>query len=184
MAEEVTNPASETNPAPVETAKTTTAPEIFSPEGWTAPEGMEVDKASLDTFGALAKEHGLTKAQGEALLGLHGDLAKKAMEAQAEAWAGLQKQWQDEARADKDIGGSKLTAEVLPAIAKVLDQFGGPEVRQALDVTGAGNNPAIIKMLFKVANAITEGGAVKGNPVVTEKKSMASLFYPSMTETK
>jgi len=146
---------------------------------------MEVDKTSLDAFGALAKEHNISKAQAEALLGLHGDLAKKAMEAQAEAWNGLQKQWQDEVRADKEIGGAKLTAEVLPAIAKVLDQFGGPEVRQALDVTGAGNNPAIIKMLYKVANAITEGGAVKGNPVVTaEKKSMAATFYPNMVENK
>lgn len=158
----------------------------FDPATYKAPEGVELDPEAFKAFGEAAKAQGLTQPQAEAMISLHNELMAKAGTAMTTTWNDLQTKWQGEVRADKEIGGERLTSEVLPTIAKALDQFGGPDVRQAFDMTGAGNNPAIIKLLYGMAKAVTEGGPVKGNPVASQpsQKSMTELFYPSMTETK
>jgi hypothetical protein len=54
-------------------------------------------------------------------------------------------------------------------------------VKEALKITGGGNNPAIIKAFYKMAARLTEGSApVTGKPAA-EPKNPAKLLYGNST---
>lgn len=133
------------------------APEKYA--DFTAPEGFELDKATVDKFLPIAKELGLSQAGAQKLVDFQSELSKQASEAGVQLWMDTQKQWVDEIKADKDIG-HKLP-EVKTTISKAIDSVLGPELapafREAMDFTGAGNNPAFIKGFFKFAQRFTEG---------------------------
>ena len=73
--------------------------------------------------------------------------------------------WTKEVMADPEIGGAKL-AEVKTNVARAMAQYGNPdEIKAALNETGAGSNPVIIRFLNKMASALGEGTPVtNGNP--------------------
>ena len=75
----------------------------------------------------------------------------------------LRTQWREELKADKDIGG-KLD-QVRVEIGRGLDRL-PPAVRDnfkaAMDMTGAGDHPAVIKAIHAFASLIGEGTHVSG----------------------
>jgi hypothetical protein len=81
------------------------------------------------------------------------------------AWAEQNTKWQNEVKADQELGGAKLD-EVKQTISKVLDntELSDPKVREVLDFTGAGNHPAIIRTFYRWAQKLSEGGSVAGEP--------------------
>lgn len=151
--------------------------EPLTAEAITVPEGFNVDEPSMGKFLEIANELGLSKEGATKLVGLQAELAKQASEAGSKLWEDTQKQWQDQVRADQEIGGTKLE-ENLSHVAKLLDTFGSPEVRQAFDITGAGNHPAVIKFLVKIGKELGEGGPISGSPS-TAPRDAASLLYPN-----
>lgn len=161
-------------PKPAEPAK---AAEPLTKEALTFPEGFTADETATGKFLEIANELGLSKEGASKLVGLQAELAKQASEAGSKLWEETQSQWQDQVRADPEIGGTKLQ-ENLGVIAKLLDSHGNAEVRQAFDITGAGNNPAVIKFLIKVGKELGEGGPVSGRPG-TAPSDPASILYPN-----
>lgn len=151
--------------------------EPLTAEAITIPEGFQVDEASRGKFLEIANELGLSKDGANKLVGLQAELAKQASEAGSKLWEDMQKQWQDQVRADPEIGGTKLD-ENLSHIAKLLQTHGNDEVRQAFDVTGAGNHPAVIKFLVKLGKELGEGSPVSGRPS-TAPQDAASILYPN-----
>ena len=63
----------------------------------------------------------------------------------------------------------------------VLGQELGAEFRKAMDFTGAGNHPAVVKGLAKAFTMLTEGGHVPGD-VSKGKQNMATVFFPNSPE--
>lgn len=161
------------------------APELFDPAKLVLPEGMKAEGEVFDKFVNHIKETGLTTAQASALIGMHAEQVKSLVSAfqaqQADAWKNVNEAWVKEIRADPEIGGDKLEKEVVPAISSLINEFGGPEVRTALNLTGAGNNPALTRFLFKVASALSEGRHVQGNPPAAPPKTAAQILYPNHT---
>jgi hypothetical protein len=121
----------------------------------------------------------LTPAErAQKLVDIQTGLMTKVAEANYKAWTDLQDKWQEEVRADPEIGGEKL-APALGEISKLLDRYGSPELRLALTETGAGNHPQVVRFLHKLAKDLGEGGPVLGAPT-TAKESLADRMYPSM----
>jgi hypothetical protein len=89
----------------------------------------------------------------------------------------LQEQWSNEVNADPDVGGDKL-APTTGAIAKIIDKYGTKELRQAFDLTGAGNNLHVIKFLAKIAKDLTEPGPGPSSLPAGVEKSLAQKLYP------
>ena len=119
----------------------------------------EVDPEGLTAFQAAAKEAGLTQAQFQAL-GEHGAkiVAEQVARAQSEPyrlWHDTQKAWQAEIKADPEIGGAKL-AENVSFAARAIDALGGEDLRTALNITGAGNNPAIVRAMIKMGRMMAD----------------------------
>ena len=82
----------------------------------------------------------------------------------------------------------KVLAEIK---AEQLRRYPDPlaaEFRKAMDVTGAGNNPAFIRAFYKLAQKVTEGHIVtNGKPSPLGQtapdaapKSASGTFYPNL----
>lgn len=179
LATEQTN--NEADSAAENTNSETTAEEFvpITSEDITFPEGVEVDEAFRDEALAVFNNRELSpKEQMQALVDLQLKAAQSASETISKTWEDTQTQWRDEVKADKEIGGDKLP-EVLGRVGRLIDEYGTVEVKQAFDLTGAGNNVHVIRMLDKVAQKLTEGGPVSGTPATTNE-SVAKSLFPSM----
>lgn len=170
-------PSTNAEPAPAE------APVEFVPltaEAISIPEGFEIDAAQRDSFLSLANEHKIPAEVANKLVAFQADLTKAAAEKHSEAWAGYNQRQVAEVQADPEIGGEKLTKEVLPQISKLLNEYGSPALRDALTSSGAGNNIEVVRFLHKLAGKlVVEGSPVSGTPPQPET-SLAEMLYPSM----
>jgi len=146
-----------TEPAP--------APEPFDIEKITIPEGLSRDDALFGDFANIAKEHGLAGPVAQTLVDLAAKQVQAANQKLQASWDKQNSDWQAEVRADKEIGGDKLS-EVLQTFSKVASdpELSDPKFREALAFTGAGNHPAIVRTLARWAKALSEGGPVRGTP--------------------
>lgn len=123
-------------------------------------EGQDLDAEALATFEPVARELGLSQEQAQKLVDIYGkDIVPKLQQKQAEAWQQQTEQWGNDVKADKEIGGDKLTANIGMA-QKALDQFGTPELRTYLEQTGLGNHPDLVRFCVKIGKSMGEDSMV------------------------
>lgn len=129
------------------------------------PDGFALDETASKEIDTLFREIGLGQDHAQKLVDYYVQKNQEAVEAPFKLWADTQKAWVDEIKADKDLGGR--LPEVKTTIARAIDGLGDPKLaesfREAMDITGAGNNPAFIRAFYKLAQQVTEGGHVAGN---------------------
>jgi len=117
--------------------------------------------------------------RAQKLIDIQTNLIKSQDEAATAAWNAQQETWQNEVKADPEVGGDKMDG-VLAGITKVITEYGSPEIAEILTNTGAGNNVHKVRMMNKIAKALNEGtGHANGNPPPDEKSAAQKLF-PSM----
>jgi hypothetical protein len=154
-----------------------------APEGapdkyeFVAPEGKEFDAEVITVFSEVAKELNLPQKAAQQIL----DKVAPAIEArQVEQVQALRQEWADTSKADKEFGGDRI-AENLSVAKKALDQFGNPELRELLEMSGLGNHPEVIRFMFKAGQAISEdryvGQSGGGKTPPKDFNSMASALY-------
>lgn len=127
-------------------------------------EGVTLDEGLVAEAEPIFRELGLSNEQANALLPLAPKLMEKAQEASIQAMidAGAQqrKGWLDAFHADPDIGGAKRE-ETEHLAAKGLDALGfakGHPFRAALNETGFGNHPDMIRAFRRVGEMVGEDG--------------------------
>lgn len=184
-----TDPAKPVDPA---------APKVEPYTAFAAPEGYTIDKALVDQVTPLFREAGLTQDQAQKLVDLHVKNAIDSAKAPAATYAKTREGWQAEVRADKEIaaysrdGKTGLDA-VQVDVARALNALGDTKLaqdfRSAMDLTGAGDNPAFVRTFWKLAQHIVEGKAVGGkgpsplgqvDPSKPIKPSPAQSMYPNL----
>ncbi|WP_182409142.1 peptidase [Klebsiella michiganensis] len=140
-------------------------------------EGLELDTSALEQFEPIARELNLTNEQAQKMVDLYGTkIMPMVQKRQSEVWQKTTEQWAAEVKADKEIGGDKLTAN-LSAAQRALEQFGDPELKEYLDSTGLGNHPALVKAFIKVGKAMSEDKVVTGGHE-SGGSDLISAFYP------
>lgn len=139
-------------------------------------EGVELDTEALKDFEPVARELNLTNEQAQKLVDAYPKILAGVQQRQAEAWQAQTEQWAADVKADKEIGGDKLTAN-LSAAQRALEQFGDPELKEYLDSTGLGNHPALVKAFIKVGKAMSEDKVVTGGHE-SGGSDLISAFYP------
>jgi hypothetical protein len=173
--------------APKEEAKKTEGP----PEKYEfkdLPEGFEVTEAAQERFKKLA----LTQDQATDIVKFHTELLAEAQKAPFEHWKAMNEGWVTEVTADPEYKGN-LT-NVRANISKFIDGVGdaglAESFREAMDLTGAGNNPAFVKFMFRMAQQFNEGTHVAGNgpsrfgqlaPGSTDRPTPARALYPNLS---
>lgn len=127
---------------------------------FTFPEGFTPDTAMLDKFKEVAAEAQLPPELASKMVALYTEAAQAQATAAQAAFQETQAAWLAEVKAMPEFASDAASRDSLAKIGKLLDDFGTPEVRQIFDATGAGNNPHIVSMILKIANAVSEGGPV------------------------
>lgn len=153
------------------------APEAY--DAFTLPEGFELDSALSEQFNAVAKELNLSQEQAQKLVDMQTSQANDANTKSTEAWATLRDQWQTEAKTDKEFGG-KAFDENIGTAKLALTKYGSEELSTAIELTGMGNHPEFIRLLYKVGltlkedKLMVEGG---GHVAPTDR---GKILFPDM----
>jgi hypothetical protein len=149
-------------------------PASFSVEKITLPEGVEIDKAALDAAAPVIKELGLGQEQGQKLVDAYVEIRKQEAANYAATVAG----WIDTAKKDPELGGPKWDGTVHAARTAV-EKFGTPELKEYLEMTGAGNHPEVIRAFARAGAAISEDQPVVAAPAGSQKagEDVATLLY-------
>lgn len=148
-------------------------PEPITYSAFDIPEGIVAEPERLTAFTDLLARHRAPQELGQELVNFHIEEMAKVGERGAKAWDDLQTTWVKQVREDKDIGGEKLP-QVLSRAAKLMDTTMGEEsakLREVFTLTGAGNNPVVIKFMDRIAAAMGEARAVpaQGGPAPQPK---------------
>ncbi|MBA8045632.1 peptidase [Citrobacter freundii] len=149
------------------------APEKYE---FQAAEGVELDTEALKEFEPVAREMNLTNEQAQKLVDVYPKILAGVQQRQVEAWQQTTEQWAADVKADKEIGGDKLTSN-LSAAQRALAQFGTPELKEYLEGTGLGNHPELVKAFVKVGKAMSEDKVVTGGHE-SGGSDLISAFYP------
>jgi hypothetical protein len=141
------------------------------------PEGATVDEASMKAASDLFADSGLTQEQAQKFIDLATAREQAAAKAGVQAFVELQNKWVSEVKADPDIGGDKLDA-TLASAARAIDRLAVPGLREALDLTGGGNHPAVVKAFARVGQMISEDRFQPGNGAPpAASRSPAEVIY-------
>lgn len=140
------------------------------------PEGAAPDPEALTSYVEFANAQGLNVEQAQAALDLHAQTLTQFSAHMQQEWENTQNAWQEQCRALPDIGGDKLEP-ALGQIAQVVERYGSKELREALDVTGAGNHPAVVQFLHRISKVVNEAPPVSGQPTATAPTSRAERMF-------
>lgn len=125
---------------------------------------------------ALFNKHQLPTEVAKDLVAYQANLQQEAAKATATAWADQNQTWQTESKTNPEWGGDKLPA-TLAAVKTLITDYGDASFFAMLDATGAGNHPATIGFLYKLAQALPrEGTPLVGQPAITQATLAERIF--------
>lgn len=171
------------------TAEPTGAPEAYEP--FTFPEGLTPPPEAIADASAMLKEFGLNQTQAQRMIDFH--MAKLAEVAghNTKAVETMRNEWRDQVKADPEIGGKldQVKQNIGRALSTINDAPLVEEFKSAMNLTGAGDNLAFIKVFNKLATMVTEGSHVTGGgpsahgqraPGSDARPSSAQAMYPNL----
>lgn len=175
------------------------APEVETPVEYKFEwsEHVKPEAEKVEAFTALAREAKMTPEQAQKAVGMFNDAASayKAEQSrnQIETWNNTRADWRKQALADPMIGGSGHM-HAMGVIARTRDmivsdaQPGTPQyesdakaVDEFLRVTGAGDHPVFLKMLYRAGGRLDEPRMITAVPQPTKtngQKPNSSLYAP------
>lgn len=136
-----------------------------------APDNYTIDPKTIEAATPIFKELGLTQDQAQKLVTFHSEQLLAAAKGPQDAYAATRTDWQAKVKADPDMAkatnGDKTGLDAVKLdIGRALNAIGDAplvaEFKQAMDITGAGDHPAFVKAMWKLASFITEGKHVLG----------------------
>lgn len=163
------------------------APENYAQ--FNVPAGYELDPQVMQEASGIFKSLNLPQAEAQRLVDFYVSKTSESANAPYQLWHDMQQKWVDEIKNDPVLG-SRLD-NVKLTISRAIDGMNDPKLardfREAMDFTGAGNNPAFVRAFYKLAQMVTEGGHVAGNGPsaagqrrVNDVPSAAKAMYPNL----
>lgn len=152
-------------PPPVDPAAKppTDAPVVPDTYTFKTSDGSAPDKALTEAAAPIFKELGLTQAQADKLVDLYNAQALSNVNTAAKAIVEMGKAWETQVRADPELGPNldRIKVDVGRALEK-LPAADRTKFQTAMDSTMAGNNPDIIRAVWKLAQLAAPGTYVAG----------------------
>ncbi|WP_250533975.1 protease [Caballeronia sp. AZ10_KS36] len=152
------------------------------------PEGVQLQGEVFEELKAFAKEKGLSQEDAQKLVdlgvkqsqGFNTGFTEAVAKAETEAFGLPRGEWEAKAKADPEFGGEKL-GENLAAAKLALDKFGSDQLRAALNKSGLGNYPEMIRFMVKAGKAISEDGRLVTGAAAQKDRSATPIenrIYP------
>jgi len=145
------------------------APEKY--EAFKLPEGSSLDDGLAKEFEGVAREAGLDQGKAQKVVDLGAKLASKLQADITAKVEAAQKSWVDASKADAEFGGAKFD-ENLGTAKKAIATFASPELTKLLNESGLGNHPEVIRLFWKVGQAISEDKLVAGSKAPASNAGM------------
>lgn len=158
-----------------------------------APEGRQVDTKLVEAATPIFKELGLSQENAQKLFDLHTQLTAERETQIETTMTAMRKEWRDAVIADKSLSNGKdgLSPEASKDIAQVFTALGpkaATDLKAAMDLTGAGDHPAIVSAYRTLGKLLSEGTPVRGagpSPAGqvapgTAPQSAAQRMYPNL----
>ena len=167
-------------------AEATPAPTVdYATLEFKLPEGAVLDDKSLTAFRDLAKETALPPEAAQKLLDQHFALLAEANAKAQEIFNATQAAWQTQIDAMPEFAPG-VRDQTISLLGKFMDEFGSPELAQALNSTGLGNNPHMVKMVLDVAKTLTEGSPTPQGAPPSQKagRTLGARLYPETSITR
>lgn len=145
------------------------------------PKGSLLDPARVDTIASFAKEQGLSNAQAQLVLERESDAVGGYQAKAAETLKTESQKWLTDMKADPEFGGEAFSKNVETA-KRVVARFGDESFKKALDETGLGNHPGLVKTFIRIGRLMSEDQLViPGTEQPTAERSMEDVFYGETT---
>lgn len=164
-----------------ETAATTEVKPPVVPEKYELklPEGSVLKPSDIERVSSYAKEQGLSQDQAQKVLELeHAATASYAKALDAEFKA-KQESWIQTSTNDPEIGGAAFKENAELAY-RAVQKFATPEFVKALETTGLGNHPELVRTFLRIGKAMGSDSLVRpGSSDPVGKRSVADILYPS-----
>ena len=173
-----TEPAADTDAevGPDAAQSVPTGPEHYA--DFAVPKGLPVDREGMAAFKQVAADLGLSQEQAQSLVDLQAGRVQAAAAEQSAAWEKQQGDWQAAVRADREIGGTEMTARVGVA-KRAIARFGSPALRKVLTETGLGNHPELVRFAYRVGRAIADDGVILPSQPGRRRSAAETLYGPS-----
>jgi hypothetical protein len=156
----------------------------IDPAALKLPEGFKADEAALKFAADILSNDKLSPQERmQSLVDFHAAELKKASEASSKYWGDLQTEWQ--AKAKEVYGPEPAKSPKIIAVAKLIDSLGekpASELREALEMSGMGNHPAVIAAFVNLADRLGEPKHLQGNPPAAQAQTPAQAFFPNMKQ--
>lgn len=153
------------------------APEAY--EDFKLEGEAKLDDEFLGAFKPLAKQLDLPQGKAQQLAQMAATestrLATKFVtDLRAQVDANSQA-WETAVKADPELGGDKHP-EVMATAKKALTTFGSPELAQFLNESRLGNNPHLVRLLYRAGKHISQDNVPPGRAAAPSKAD-ADVFY-------
>jgi hypothetical protein len=164
----------------------TVAPAVVAPERYDlAMEGFTIDPALVQNADPVLRDLGLTNDAANKLLPVARDIMTRTQESLVrqieDAAAAQKKTWYDAFVADPEIGGARR-GETEHFAAKALDALGyatGHPFRQALNDSGFGNHPDMIRAFRRLGELLGEDSSfVRPMTAASRNRPVWERLYP------
>lgn len=161
------------------------APETYS--DYKLPDGYTLDPALKTETDTLFKGMGLSQENAQKLVDFYVKSTTDAFQEPFTAYQTMLNEWRETAMSHPDLRGKLGPGqEINTRIGKALDSIGDPalaqEFREVMDLTGAGNHPAFIRVINAWARQVTEGSHVSGNGPSPAGQSRSDQAPPSAAQ--
>lgn len=172
-------PAQKEVPKPVEekpAEAVEVVPEVYDLK---LPEGSLLVADHVAKVAEFAKTAKLTNTDAQAILERdHSIVAafKQAEAAQLQKLVGVD--WPAAIKADKEIGGDKFN-EAIEISKRAIDKYGSDSLKQTLNASGLGNNPELVRLVYRMAKAGMEDKLVTATATPKQEMTASQIFYPT-----
>lgn len=151
-------------------------PEAIGQYEFEVDEDEPITDDQLEEIAAYAKEHEMSQ-----------EAAQKLVDMQSQALQGFQKKltadfektrddWKVQAKSDQEIGGEQF-GENVELAKRVIDRFASEEFKQAVNDTGFGNHPELLRVFTRIGKAMANDSLVVQGKESVKSKSIEDLFY-------
>ena len=168
-----------------QTAETTTTSQEPSKDSYTitVPEGMVLNESLMTALTPILQEMNMNNEQVQTLSDAWSKVQQTTdtenVKATEQAFQEQIVTWQQEVKADTELGGLKYD-ENLAIANQALKQFGSSEFKQILEDTGLGNNKEVIRTFFHIGKELSEGRMISGEGSGGDGLSLARKIFTTM----
>src|SRR3974390_3742 len=158
------------------------------------PDGYELPKEVVEKVTPIFKDMKLTGEQAQKMLDLHHELVKESQEAPYKQYETMRDNWRKEVIADRQLGNGRddLSDSTKQNINAAFNAIGDnrlvEEFKQAMNMTGVGDNPAFLRAFAALGSHFKEGTQVNGKGPSPEGQrgpsskppTVANAMYPNL----